>query len=173
MARPRMLCVLLLSLGAVATSQDVYLVDDLNMSVYDGRVAACSHPEIAENNTCTCEPGYTRTDGVCTSCGLGSYKEEAGEHACTSCPDNHTTFPNATEAADCLCTHGYEPGLELQQCLQCSPGFYKAFKGNNACLQCTANATSLAGSVAASDCGCVPGFESTFDTGCVESSRLL
>jgi hypothetical protein len=62
----------------------------------------------------------------------------------------------------------YEPGVGAQACSPCNPGFYKAFKDCNACQACTANATSLAGSVAASDCGCVPGFEGTFDTGCVE-----
>jgi hypothetical protein len=42
----------------------------------------------------------------------------------------------------------------------------KVFKGNNMCQSCTANATTpLAGSVDASDCGCLPGFEGTFDTG--------
>jgi hypothetical protein len=168
MARPRMHCALLLSLAAIASSQDVYLGEDLNVTMYDGRVAACSHPEVAENNTCTCAPGFTWTDNVCTSCALGSYKEEAGEHACTSCPEFHTTFPNATEAADCLCTHGYEPGVGAQACSPCNPGFYKAFKGGNACQACTANATSLAGSVDASACACLPGFEGTFDTGCIE-----
>ena len=113
-----------------------------------GRAATCSHPEVAENNTCTCAPGFTWTDNVCTSCGLGTYKEEAGQHACTSCPDNHTTFPNATEAADCMCTHGHEPGLGAQPCSPCHPGFCKAFKGNNTCQSCTANATTpLVGSV--------------------------
>ena len=129
-----------------------FLGEDLNVSMYDGSVAACSHPEVAENNTCTCAPGFTWTDNVCTSCGLGTYKEEAGQHACTSCPDHHTTFPNATEAADCMCTHGHEPGLGAQPCSPCHPGFCKAFKGNNTCQSCTANATTpLAGSVYASD----------------------
>ena len=146
MARPRMLCALFLSLAAIANSQDVYLGDYLNMSMYDGRVAACSYPDVAENNTCTCAPGFTWTGSVYMSCGLGTYKEEAGEHACTSCPSHQTTFPNATEAADCMCTHGYEPGLEPQPCSPCNPGFYKAFKGNNTCQSCTANATTpLAG----------------------------
>ena len=81
MARPRMHCALLLSLAAIASSQDVYLGEDLNVTMYDGLVAACSHPEVAKNNTCTCSPGFTWTDNVCTSCALGSYKEEAGQHA--------------------------------------------------------------------------------------------
>ena len=35
MARPRMHCALLLSLVAIASSQDVYLGEDLNVTMYD------------------------------------------------------------------------------------------------------------------------------------------
>ena len=145
----------------------VVLGEDLNVSYFDGRVEACSYPEVADNNTCACAPGFTLKDSVCTACALGSYTAEAGERECTLCPDHHTTFPNASEAADCICTYGYEPAVEAQTCSPCAPGFYKAFRGNNACQPCTGNATTpLAGSVSAGACLCLPGFQGAFDTGC-------
>ena len=166
-ARPlaRLLATLLLGALVLRSTDAVVLGEDLNFTDYDGRVDACAHPEVAENNTCVCSPGFTRAASVCTSCALGTYKEAAGDHPCTSCPEHHTTFPNASEASDCICTFGYEPSAGT--CLPCGIAAYKNFKGNNTCLSCTPNATTaLAGSLYASDCTCLPGFEGAFDTGC-------
>lgn len=148
----------------------VVLEQDLNFTEYDSRVDVCTYPEIADNNTCTCSPGFTRSDNVCISCAPGSYKEDVGDHGCTPCPEHHTTFPNASEASDCICNFGYEPSSGT--CLPCTVSYYKNFKGNNSCLSCTSNATTLlSGSLYPSDCICLPGFEGAFDTGCTPCDR--
>jgi hypothetical protein len=170
----RMLATLLLGALVLRSADAVVLGEDLNFTDYQGQVVACAHPEVAENNTCVCSPGFTRADDACTSCALGTYKEASGDHPCTSCPEHHTTFPNASEASDCICTFGYEPpaGASAGACLPCGIGAYKNFKGNNSCLSCTPNATTaLAGSLYASDCTCLPGFEGAFDTGCSACPR--
>ena len=154
-------------------TQEIFLSEDLNLTEFNDVIFTCSYPEIANNDTCTCAPGFTWRNNLCTSCEPGKYKTDDGLHECTSCPVYHFTFENATESADCLCTYGYEPDNAAQSCSACQPGFYKEFIGSNFCLACTANASTLTqngvtitGSTSESDCKCLPGFQGTFDTGC-------
>ena len=167
-----LLAVCLTLLFSPPSSADIFLSEDLNISDFDGRILTCSYPEVAINDTCTCAAGFTWENGLCTSCEIGTYKPDDGLHECTSCPEHHLTFENATEPEDCFCTYGYEPYGTLT-CIVCQLGFYKDFIGNNLCLSCTGNASTLtqngadvAGSTSQEDCKCLPGFEGTFDTGC-------
>jgi hypothetical protein len=67
----------------------------------------------------------------------------------------------------CYQTFGYEPAAGA--CQPCALAFYKNFKGNNSCLACTANAsTAVTGSLFASDCTCLPGFEGSYNSGCTQ-----
>lgn len=167
-----LLAVCLTLLFSPPSSADIFLSEDLNISDFDGRILTCSYPEVAINDTCTCAAGFTWENGLCTSCEIGTYKPDDGLHECTSCPEHHLTFENATEPEDCFCTYGYEPYGTLT-CIVCQLGFYKDFIGNNLCLSCTGNASTLtqngadvAGSTSQEDCKCLPGFQGTFDTGC-------
>lgn len=162
---PRLLLSLLLSTFLLQHSDAVILGEELNFTEYDSRIVMCDYPEVAENNTCTCAPGFTRSVDTCIECTLGTYKSDPGDHTCTACPAHHTTFPIATDASDCICTFGYEPSAGT--CSPCAISYYKNFKGNNSCLSCTPNATTaFTGSLYPSDCACLAGFEGAFDTGC-------
>lgn len=151
----------------------IVLGEDLNTSEFNDVLSTCSYPEVARNDTCTCAAGFTWKNSFCGSCEAGKYKPDDGLHACTSCPEHHFSFENATELEDCVCTYGYEPDDAYSMCRACESGFYKDFLGNNSCLACAANAStltqhgaSITASTLASDCRCLPGFEGSFDSGC-------
>jgi hypothetical protein len=176
LASPSHISTLLVGIFTLLASQPasaIFLSEDLDVSVFDGRILTCSHPEVANNDTCTCAAGFSWKNGLCTSCQSGTYKPDDGLHECTSCPVHHLTFENATELEDCFCTYGYEPSGVDMTCRACQPGFFKDYIGNNACLPCTVNASTLTqtggditGSNSQTDCKCVSGFQGTFDTGC-------
>lgn len=66
---------------------------------------------------CVCQPGYERVGGVCTACGLGSYKTATGDGACTPCWAHATTLQTAsTSPAHCKCVANYGTNKDCVLC---------------------------------------------------------
>jgi hypothetical protein len=66
---------------------------------------------------CVCQPGYERVGGVCTACGLGSYKTATGDGPCTPCWAHATTLQTAsTSPAHCKCVANYGTNKDCVLC---------------------------------------------------------
>ena len=110
---------------------------------------------------CPCRPGYHRHFGVCTACGLGTYKEEVEDHfnslPCTLCPELETTLQTArANASDCVCEPGYERLHGTCQLTACAAGSTLVITGHAASCQCVAGfefqSTLANGSVVCAAC---------------------
>ena len=139
----------------------------LGLSSFLGRVTTCPEGSIAYAGSidiadCVCIPGRYKLNGVCEMCPANTYKHEVGDSVCTTCPADTLSLPGASSVDACLCDIGY--GLTgdvgaANMCQQCSPGAYKDFVANAACLQCPQNSSSLAwASSSVGDCICLPGY---------------
>ena len=122
-----------------------------------------------------CAAGSTGPEGgPCEWCEEGRYKSSQGSEACSSCPANTLSQTGSDELTDCRCNSGYT-GSDGGPCLACTPGKHKTGLGSsacsdceagtfsntvaaNSCENCPANSNSVAGSDAAQDCACAPGF---------------
>ena len=75
-----------------------------------------------------CDPGYYKTEGICTPCGEGTFKSAYGNQACTSCGDYTTGPSGATNKTQCLCMQDYEagandgPDVDGGSCVASCPG---------------------------------------------------
>ena len=140
---------------------------------------------------------------TCQLCPLGTYNNETNQQqclacppdtfnpstgasdvsACQACPANSDSSLGSTAIADCKCRAGFsgDPGNE---CVACSPGFYRSNMSEYicsscptntynvldastdvaACLSCPANTNSAAGSGVQADCVCNPGFHASATT---------
>jgi len=133
------------------------LAPDLDLNDADGRVTTCEAPEIAYNETCTCDAGYTWQQAQCVLCAAGFFKEEPGLHACTACPALSSSFEGAIEQDDCLCLAGYHSTGSV--CEACAVGNYKSFVGNNSCVACPSNSSTLNNAAnSLDDCICDVGY---------------
>jgi hypothetical protein len=59
---------------------------------------------------CLCMPGMAGSAASgCAPCPLGTYKDDANNTLCTSCPNPNTTTvtQGATSAAACVCKRGF------------------------------------------------------------------
>ena len=127
-----------------------------------------------------CAAGHYCPDGIVqTLCPANSYSS-AGVTSCTPCgPHSRGVGTVRTDSSFCQCIEGAEgdPGScslciagEIQplnlsahpavrtDCTPCAIGTYQPGTGLTVCLTCTGNSSSVQGSVAATDCKCVPGF---------------
>jgi hypothetical protein len=133
--------------------------------------------------SCLCKPGYTGEDGgPCTACELGSYKEEEGAFVCRNCTANTTTLERgSSKYLNCLCNSGFELSSSSDNqnttiCAACAVGKYKQTPGlPQVCLSCPDYKTTLrVGSMVQSECVCVPGWFSAFNSSscqmCAENS---
>ena len=105
------------------------LAENLDVSLFGGRVLLCPAPFAAtrEESMCTCGAGWTRTHtGVCAQCPAGFFKEDAGAAACTECPVHMTSFEGAETLSDCMCAAGYFAAHDA--CEPCAAGTYKGFR---------------------------------------------
>jgi hypothetical protein len=136
-----------------------------------------SPPGSTSSQSCSqyCAAGSTGPDGgPCEWCEEGRYKPSPGSAACSICPSKTLSQMGSDEVTDCKCNAGYT-GSEGGPCLPCAPGTHKSTMGSAACNQCEAgkfsdidaarlcedcpsNSNSVAGSDAAQDCTCSPGF---------------
>ena len=143
-----------------SAQDDVMTADGLNLTDYDAeRVGVCGVGYTTdENNTaCVCVEGYGFASGVCSECGVGTYKDFAGNASCSACPAHSTSLLGSASATECLCAAGF--AFDGSGCVECGIGSYKAYAANEACLACEAlRTTDAVGSTAASDCVCVAGY---------------
>ena len=115
---------------------------------------------------CVCAPGFSRVNGTCTQCNIGSYKVDPGDEACTPCPTSTTTQHRGnTERAGCVCAPGdFMTDSSALTCQPC-PGdtFQDQFATPTECRQCREFGTSVPGNTtAARQCLCDSGHEEQF-----------
>ena len=136
-----------------------------------------SPPGSTSSQACSryCHAGSTGPEGgPCEWCEEGRYKPSPGSAACSNCPSKTLSQTGSDELTDCKCNTGYT-GSDGGPCLPCAPGKFKAAMGSAACNECEtgkfsdtdaarscencpSNSNSVAGSDAAQDCTCAPGF---------------
>ena len=97
--------------------------------------------------SCVCKPGFEITNGVCTRCPLGEFKEAAGNETCTDCAAG--TISNFTGATSCFI---------------CPANTY-SLSGDSACTDCRDNSQSPPGTTSGTGCLCNAGYE--LDLECV------
>ena len=97
--------------------------------------------------SCVCKPGFEVTNGVCTRCPLGEFKEAAGNETCTDCAAG--TISNFTGATSCF---------------TCPADTY-SLSGDSACTECRDNSQSPPGTTSGTGCLCNAGYE--LDLECV------
>lgn len=134
-------------------------------------------PGSTTREECQCPPGeYLTSNGECTYCDVGSYKNTVGNQACSRCPANMTTTNSrSVSLQDCVCLAGFR-SVE-GTCEACPAGSYSNTTGASICVlcpvdtfnaeststsqddcrQCPAQTQSLQGSNKALDCVCVAG----------------
>jgi len=113
---------------------------------------------------CTCNSGYTGTDGdACTACDAGKY-HIATTDTCTPCTGNSHSVAGSDAQADCTCNSGYT-GTDGDACTACDAGKYH-IATTDTCTPCTRNSHSVAGSDAQADCTCNSGYTGTDGSAC-------
>ena len=147
------------------TDEDGVLANDLNYTDYDNRVFACEYPYTAQNDTCTCLPGFYMQGVDCVECAAGTFKNDIGDHTCSNCPQFTTSFSGAISEDECLCSPGYS--LINSECQACPVATYKEAIGNWACQPCIGNSTTLqTASSLITQCQCIAGFYGSHNTTC-------
>ena len=107
---------------------------------------------------------YSNVTGTsCQICSAGTYSAVHASTSCSTCPGNATSVAGSSSLGNCSCNAGYagvfaEDGGE---CVQCGAGFF-AETGQASCCACAVGASSLPGSVAATDCFCDYGYYGGF-----------
>ena len=102
---------------------------------------------------CQCLPGYAPQGNGCAACLSGSYKEDAGNVACTAC-----------EAGTYMLA-GTVGATSAGNCIECKAGFFCPgdLSLPEQAIACPDNTTSIAGRTAATDCLCMQGYASALD----------
>ena len=93
---------------------------------------------------CTCNSGYTGTDGgACTACEAGKFHIAATD-TCIPCTRNSHSIAGSVAQTDCTCNRGYT-GTDGSACTACESGKYTSASGNTPCEECPAmySASSL------------------------------
>lgn len=118
---------------------------------------------------CVCDLGQYISNDQCTFCPLNSYRDYLSPDAglCQNCPANEITLSTGSkQAADCICTEGYERN-EALQCTPCNNASYKELVGDGSCTACPLySATSVQGATFHTQCQCIPPFIE-LETNCV------
>ena len=91
----------------------------------------------------------------CKTCGVGTYKNATGTHACANCPAHTHSGPGSGDLTNCTCVKGYT-GVDGAVCSPCIRGTYKDVNGSAACELCPAgkysSASAATSSSTCSDC---------------------
>ena len=94
--------------------------------------------------TCKCQAGFGPLGQDCGACTVGTYKSSIGDYDCD------------------LCAAGtFSDRIGTKECSNCPGGTYRGASGgtsSKACLPCSRDSDSAAGSVVAADCLCNKGF---------------
>ncbi|XP_065913515.1 uncharacterized protein [Dysidea avara] len=101
---------------------------------------------------CQCSAGYTESsEGPCTSCDAGTYKQDIGSSTCIPCP---AMTSSQTGLSSCSCASGYELTAGTA-CTACMMGYYKNTISNSSCTKCPDfSSTQETTSVSESSCIC-------------------
>jgi len=138
---------------------EVLRATQLDLSPYQQRVFVCEELLTSVNNTCVCVPGYHAGAEGCLRCPSHTYKDNAGNYTCRSCPPNSSSFPGADSVTGCLCDQGYTNSTTTGGgCDACPTDTYKSFTGNHTCMSCPAFSVSAAGATSATQCVCKAGY---------------
>ena len=129
---------------------------------------------------CLCDPGFYPSEGLCTMCHAGHFKNTTANEPCRFCIGN--TFAaelGATACSSCLvfspfstanpseggvrcqCIAGYtqtELNLTTPTCIACAPDSFQPSPGQTTCELCDPNARSPQASVTPLACLCNAGF---------------
>jgi len=70
---------------------------------------------------CTCNAGYTMTDGLCEACSAGKYKATPGNDTCSQCPWHAVSPEGSRNISACQCDKGFTgPSASCAACPQVS-----------------------------------------------------
>lgn len=144
-------------------SAQMYTSEDIDTSVYDGRVLVCLNNTVSVNETCVCDAGFRldTTSYVCVPCMEGAYKNTPGSSACQTCPTGSDTIERASATINsCLCKVGWgiSANISASKCSICTPDTYKSMVGNVSCSPCPKATISAEGSTSVNDCQCIQGY---------------
>ena len=106
---------------------------------------------------CECGPGFgfDIRQGICSPCSKGTYKADAGDTLCLTCPERKSTLELGSKSADdCLCAVGFK--LANDSCIECPPSSY--CNGTGLAYSCTEGASSAPRSGSVDECSCEAGF---------------
>ena len=126
----------------------------------------------SDGMSCVCQAGFFGSNGSCQQCGVGTYKEDAGDAVgCSPCPSGSTTpGTGSTSSTACeapansvvdeasgsfVCKTGYY-GSASSGCEACGLNSYKAGAGDAVgCIPCPEGGTTTAtASISAANCTC-------------------
>ncbi|CAK9044458.1 T-complex protein 1 subunit gamma (TCP-1-gamma) (CCT-gamma) (Chaperonin subunit CCTV gamma) [Durusdinium trenchii] len=79
---------------------------------------------------CRCVPGWHGTGAACIRCPQGTFSEQMGQTACSTCPANSTSPVGSTKESDCQCSFG-----SLQANGRCGCDVHQALQGSS-CVPC-------------------------------------
>ena len=138
---------------------------------------------------CLCDPGFYPSEGLCSMCHAGRFKNTTANEPCQSCTGN--TFASelgATACTSCLvsspfstanpseggircqCIAGYtqtELNLTTPACSACPPDTFQPSQGQTTCELCDPNARSPEASVTPLACLCNAGFADDSEHECL------
>ena len=114
-------------------------------------------------SACQCHVGFSGADiGThgCVACGIGAYKDEQSNAACSNCTQHTTTAKvGSTGESACVCTRGkFLSAVDGEGCVDCEAGRFKSQIGNAQCETCANHSSSPPGSTARTACTCNAGF---------------
>lgn len=111
-----------------------------------------------DDDTCTCNEGFVRSNGSCSLCVPGAYCPE--QHTVLACPPHSYSDSGASELAHCLCVAGFHGGNG--SCTVCA---VDSFCSASVSQHCPANSTThgRVGSTNSSACLCKQGFEKVLE----------
>ena len=134
-----------------------YKVNTGNTDCTPCPASSTSLPGSTALTQCTCNAGYTGTNGgTCSACAAGTYKATTGSHACSTCPSLSTSLAGSASLEECICNAGYGANTDSGLvCEQCAAGKYSL---DGICVDCPSGATSPVGSTSGSDCACGAGY---------------
>lgn len=127
-----------------------------NCAAYSNSAAAS-----VASTACTCNAGYTGSDGgPCLGCAANYYKVAAGSAICTACSSNMNSPVNSTAQTECLCNPGFT-GANGGPCTACPAGKWKVNSGSGACEDCVTGTYSVTVGKYDAICTTCPAFTSS------------
>jgi hypothetical protein len=120
--------------------------------------------------SCVCESDSVGDVGGPCYCKEAYYQNVSAPQKCIKCTPFSTSAVNSMSVEDCKCIQGYgavTSGTSIT-CQICAAGKYKSIVNNSECLPCNNGTSSVAGSIDASNCTCLAGFEGSNGGPCTQ-----